>query len=304
MCNNISMGTGETNPNEWQKVFGVDTDHVDQLDIVRRAENIDEQQIEKGFNWISNNVGKISFDGNKLTEKSLRQQIAYYCALKEIVEENEYSFIGVKCHYEMSAFYATPCLAIAMLNDPYDFDGEKAPICCFCEADANAALTMRVLNLISGDPSFLVDTRHYDSDSNIFTLCNCGSVATWYTARSKNPTDNMGKVELCPIIPKYKGVGCHTRFIAAPGEMTFARLTWNADHFKMVVFRGESLEMPLSKLDETQPQWPHMFIKIKCDSEKLINEYDSNHVHGVYGDYVEALEQFCKLKNIEFVYVD
>ena len=38
----IGMVNGAINPDVWMKRFGVDCDHVDQLDLIRRAEQVDE----------------------------------------------------------------------------------------------------------------------------------------------------------------------------------------------------------------------------------------------------------------------
>ena len=38
-------------------------------------------------------------------------------------------------------------------------------------------------------------------------------------------------------------------------------------------------------------------------SEKIIDSYDCNHIHGVAGNYVEEIRHFCELKGIEFNYI-
>jgi L-fucose isomerase len=299
----IGMGTGAVNPVAWMKYFGVDVDHVDQIEIIRRANNVPNENVQKAFLWLENKVGKIEYDNDKLTTETLQEQIRYYYAMKSIVDENQYAFIGVKCHYELSAHYQTPCLAVALMNDPYDFDGDKSPLCCACEADSDGALSMHILRLISAQSSFLADTRHLDDNGKIFTFCNCGSIPTWYAGKSGNPETNLKKVSLYPIIPKYKGKGCHVGFIVEEGEMTFARLTYYFGHYRMVIFQGNCIKVPKEKLQETTPQWPHAFVDLKCNAHRLIQEYESNHVHGVYGNYVEELRQFCKMTGVECVIV-
>jgi len=82
--------------------------------------------------------------------------------------------------------------------------------------------------------------------------------------------------------------------------MTFGRLTKVLDKYKMIVFKGNFKEFPLEKLKETCPAWPHGYVEVSVDYDYLIDRYESNHVHGVYGDYIDELRIFCKLKNIEF----
>ena len=47
------------------------------------------------------------------------------------------------------------------------------------------------------------------------------------------------------------------------------------------------------------PVWPHGFVAVDIDPEQLIQNYDSNHVHGIYGDHVAELVKFCELKQIQ-----
>ncbi|MEI7615798.1 MAG: L-fucose isomerase, partial [Actinomycetota bacterium] len=150
-----SMGMYTAVPNlaKWQRDFGIDIEHIDQLEIVRRAEKIDEKKVDAALKWLQENVGNISYDNDKLTPEKLKIQIRHYYATKEIIAKNNLDFIGVKCHEEMSSNYCTECLSAAFINDPYDFDGPKEPFVFSCEADSDGALTMQVLKLLTGSPT-------------------------------------------------------------------------------------------------------------------------------------------------------
>ena len=132
----LGMYSATVSMQDWQERFGIDVDHMDQSEIVRIAETIPEAQVEKGFKWLTENVGSIEYDGDRLTEEKLKTQIRHYEATKQIIKENEYDFVGVKCHYEMSRHHCTQCLSAAFINDPYDWDGPKEPVVFACEADS------------------------------------------------------------------------------------------------------------------------------------------------------------------------
>ncbi|MEY8338545.1 L-fucose isomerase [Lachnospiraceae bacterium 62-35] len=298
----IGMGSGTAPADEWQRVFGVDVDHMDQSEILRRAEFVPEEKVEHAAKWLKERVG-IAYDSDKLTEESLRQQIRHYYATKEICEEKGFAFVGVKCHYELSAYYCTQCLSAAFFNDPYDWDGAKEPMVFTCEADAEGGLTMQVMKELSGLPVIFSDFRYYNKEKNLFYFCNCGAMATWYAGRSEAPEENLKKVTLKPIIPKYAGKGAHVEYIAKGGKMTFGRITHTRDKFIFSVFTGEAKEMPESTLKETCEQWPHMYVIPDAPYEKIIEAYDCNHIHGVFGNYVEEIRHFCSLKGIEFNYI-
>ena len=298
----IGMGSGSAPVDEWQKVFGVDVDHMDQSEILRRADMVPEDKVEHAAEWLKDRV-KINYDSDKLTAESLRQQIRHYYATKDICEEKGYAFVGVKCHYELSAYYCTQCLSAAFFNDPYDWDGEKEPMVFTCEADAEGGLTMQVMKEISGLPVIFSDFRFYNKEKNLFYFCNCGAMATWYASCSSVPEENLSRVTLKPIISKYAGKGCHVEYIAQDCDMTFGRITHEKGRFIFSVFTGKVKEMPESMLLETCEQWPHMYVVPDAPYEKIIVSYDCNHIHGVAGNYVEEIRYFCEMKGIEFNYI-
>ncbi len=296
----IGIGTGASSPDVWLNRFGVDIDHVDQLEIIRRSRLVPEEKTHEAFEWLVENIGAIEYDGDKLTPATLSEQINCYIALKEIIAEKNYAFVGVKCHYEMSEYFVTMCLAAALSNDPYDWDGKKEPVALACEADEDAGLTMQVLKLISGKPVLFMDFRHYFPEDGLFAFCNCGACATWYASRCEKPYENLKKVRLCPIIAKYGGGGCHVQFIAAEGVMTFARLIHHMNHYVLQAFEGEFRSLPAERLKETCTAWPHGYTKVQGDPMALLERFESNHIHAVSGRYLKELEAFCRLKDIEF----
>lgn len=295
----IGMGTGAASPDVWLDKFGVDIDHIDQLEIERRSHLVPADETVRALAWLHGKMGAIEYDGKKLTPETLARQVNCYIATKEIIKERGLSFVGVKCHYEMSEYYVTQCLSAALCNDPYDWNGKKEPVVFACEADADAALTMQVLKLISGKPVVFMDFRHFMQDDGLFAFCNCGACATWYAGQSDQPEENLKHVTLCPVISKYGGGGCHVRFIAEAGVMTFARLTHCMDKYTLQVFEGEFQKLPLERLQETCPAWPHGYAKVKSNPMELMDKFASNHIHAVSGQYVRELKAFCGLAGIE-----
>jgi L-fucose isomerase len=134
----LGMYSTTVSMQDWQKQFGVDIDHIDQSEIVRLAETVPQEQVDKAFQWLTDNVGEIKYDKKQLTEEKLKTQIRHYEATREIVRLNNLDFVGVKCHYEMSRHYCTECLSAAFMNDPYDWNGPKEPVVFACEADSDA----------------------------------------------------------------------------------------------------------------------------------------------------------------------
>ncbi|MDR2900465.1 MAG: L-fucose/L-arabinose isomerase family protein [Treponema sp.] len=295
----LGMYSATVSMQDWQQKFGVDIDHMDQSEIVRRAENIDNDQVEKAFSWLSENVGEIKYNGSSFTPEKLKTQIRHYEALKEIVKDNEYDFIGVKCHYEMSRHHCTECIAAAFMNDPYDWDGKKDPCVYACEADSDAALTMQILRYLTEDPVIFMDVRHYDKDEGVMVFCNCGSQSTWYATGSDDYKANLKKTTLYPALDIYAGGGCHVNLMTKAGHATIARLNRSEGKYRMTIIPAEFVELPREKMKETTEEWPHVFAKLPFDPSIFLDKFDANHCHAVYGDKVEELKIICEMLKIE-----
>ncbi|MBD3284641.1 L-fucose isomerase [Candidatus Uhrbacteria bacterium] len=300
----IGMGSGAVNPDLWMKVFGVDVDHIDELEIIRRSDLVDQAEVDKAMAWLQERMRAINFDDNKLTRMSLERQVRTYVATRQIIEDRKLDFAGVKCHYDMSEYFVTQCMSAAFFNDPYDWNGPKEPFVLSCEADSDGALTMQIMHLISRLPVLFIDLRYYNVKEDALTLCNCGSMATWYAARSEDPAENLAGVSASGIIPKYGGEGAHIHFMAREGDMTLARLTRVLDRYTLTVFKGQCVRFPEEKMAESAPVWPHAFMKLPFPFERLIERFDNNHLHVVSGDWVAELSQFCELAGIELNLVE
>lgn len=295
----LGMYSAVVSMQDWQKKFGIDVDHLDQSEILRIAADISEEQVEKAYQWLLDNVGDIRFDGDRLKPESLKKQIRHYEATKRIIAQHNYDFIGVKCHYEMSRHHCTQCLSAAFCNDPYDWDGPKEPVVMACEADSDAALTMQILKMLSGGPVVFMDVRHYDKEYNVMVFCNCGSQSTWYAGCSDDPKENLKNVTLYPCLEIYAGGGAHVNLMTRPGKATIARLNRTEGKYRMTIIPAEFVELPREKMAETTEEWPHVFAKLPFDHKVFLDKFDANHCHAIYGDWGKDIEMICKMLDIE-----
>jgi L-fucose isomerase len=295
----LGMYSAVVSMQDWQEKFGVDVDHVDQSEIVRIAETIPEEQVEKAFKWLNENVGQINYDDKRLSPEKLKTQIRHYEATRQIIEKNQFDFVGVKCHYEMSRHYCTQCLGAAFFNDPYDWNGPRETTVFSCEADGDAGLTMQILKLLTGDPVIFMDVRHYDPDYDVMVFCNCGSQSTWYAGRSSDPKENLKKVTMNPCLEIYSGGGAHVNCMTLAGKATIARLNRTRGRYRMTIIPAEFVELPREKMQETTPEWPHVFAKLPFDHNIFLDRFDANHCHAVYGDHVEELKMICRMLNVD-----
>lgn len=295
----IGMYTGAAPAELWQRLFGVDVDHIDQSEIVRLAHLVSSDEVSLARSWLEEHVSEIVYDGVQLTPEKLNFELRCYIALKDIVSRYEFDFVGLKCHFDMSEFFSVQCLGAAFLNDPYDWRGPKEPVPLACEADSDGALTMQLLRLVSAKPSCLLDLRFFDPEKEIYVLPNCGAAPTWFAARSEDPAENLAHVRIVPSIAKYAGGGAHVEFVFGKGKLTLARLTRSPAGYQMVIARGEAQKYPLRDVTGANPQWPHAFVRLGVPPEEVVQVLQANHVHVVAGDYQTELIKLCRMLNIE-----
>ncbi len=300
----MGMYTAVANTDQWMSMFGIDVEHIDQYEIVRRANEASPEEVEKAFSWLSEKVRKIRYDGKQLTPEKLKLQIKSYIAVREMIREKKLAFIGIKGQPELTDNFATMDVTEAFLNDPYDWNGPKETIVTATEADMDGALTMEIMKHITGEPVMFADLRHYDEQLDAFDLCNSGNHPTYFAGHSYDPDDNLPKVEFYPQGFYFPAGGASVRHIAAPGKVTMARLARRKGEYWLAIVPGEFINLPKEVAEEkaraTQVEWPHAFARFEVSPEEFLAEYDSNHIHAVYGDWTEELIWIAKMLRMPY----
>jgi L-fucose isomerase len=295
----LGMYSATVSMQDWQQKFGIDVEHVDQSEIIRLAEEVPAEKVEKAFAWLTKNVKEIKYDGVQLTPEKLKRQIRHYEATKRLTAEKGLDFVGVKCHYELSRHHCTQCISAAFMNDPYDWDGPKEPTAFACEADSDAGLTMQILKLLTDSPVLFMDVRHWDAERGVMVFCNCGSESTYYATGTDDYKANLAKTTLYPALSIYSGGGCHVNLMTHAGKATIARLCRKNGAYRMTMFDAEFVELPTEVMKETTEEWPHVFAKLPFDYRKFIDKFDANHCHAVYGSHIEDISKVCAMLGIE-----
>jgi len=93
--------------------------------------------------------------------------------------------------------------------------------------------------------------------------------------------------------------GACPRYVGKPGKVTIARLSRINKEYVMLITTGKAIDMPLEKINETNSQQPHLFVKLDCRQESFINSLRANHVHVVMGDYKKELIKTCEILEIK-----
>lgn len=96
--------------------------------------------------------------------------------------------------------------------------------------------------------------------------------------------------------------GAAVHHLAHPGKVTLARLGRKNGCYWMAILTGEFVRFDDKTNQEimtrTQIEWPHAFCHLDTSIDSFINKFPCNHVHAVYGDYVEELKMVCEILGI------
>jgi L-fucose isomerase len=287
----MGMYTARIDPSEWMSRFGVDVDGFEQVDVVRKAKSYSDEEAVNFLKWM-----RKEFGGIEVKDEVMIAQIKMYIALREVIKEKGYDFLSVKCLPELPSCYTTFCVAHALLNDASDDGfGEKCAYVASCEADANGALTMQIMNNITGGTTMFTDVLYYDYEENMVRMCNCGSQPTDFAKSRKEVTwVTEGLREFDWVL----GGAC-PRYVGKPGKLTIARLSRINREYVMLITTGEALDIPLEKINETNSQQPHVFARLDCSRERFVDALRANHIHVVSGDIKNELITSCEVLGIK-----
>ena len=179
----LGIFTAEADPAQWQRLFGVETVAIDQIEIAKEAESIDRGVADKHLSWLIKGI-KNGADLSQDMKAAAEKQVRSYLATKKIIESKRLSFVAVKCQSELSDGYVTQCVSHMLLNSSFDAEGMKPCVVHACESDSDGVLSMRILNMLSqGKATALLDVRYYDKEADEWIFANCGALACDFYAQ-------------------------------------------------------------------------------------------------------------------------
>lgn len=278
----MGMMTAMVDFSQIKELFGTEIEHVDMLRVFLMAPKIASKRVKTKMAWVKKTFGAVN-----VSEEILERSLRLYFAINDILDKDGYAFGGFKCQPEFIENYVSGCMALSLLID----EGKIMS----CEADMNAALTMRILHLLTDNPVLFADVNDLDMTTGQLRLVNCGTIATKMASSPKEVEWN----------PQYEYMGaclgaCPT-FCCKEGTVTIARLNRFAGDYILHIASGEAFTQPKETFKEARERWPQAFIRLDGDPDLFLQQLRSNHLHMVYGDIVEELFDFCDIVGIDAI---
>ncbi len=315
----LKMPTTTADVDQWQKLFGVSYEALDQSELIVRAERMVEWEgkpgesryrildprLMKAAGYLREH-GKFDFTREKLRSfDKIVQQLGLYYAGLDLVEEYGVTFCGVKCQDELSARHCTACLMTAFLNNDVGPDGEVKPVVPMaCENDMDSALTQLVMHLVTGEPSGFGDFR--DVEDGALYIVNCGQHPPYFFGEPG--MDSAEKLDLVEYLGQevfYAAGGSSVRGRTPGGHlMTVARLGRENLRYKLVASVIETLDVDPSEHGKYDPSWPIIKGRIPMSDEEIIGVWPCNHLGFCYGDITPELAEIAHRLDIGYTIYD
>jgi len=280
---------GVADPSQWMKIFGVDIDSRDTTELIAVAKNISATEIKEAKLKIQPHFSE-QIPDNEAAERSIR----LYLAIKKIVVKEGWDFYTIQSFPGLGDDYSATCFAQSiMLNEGYGTS---------TLSDFNTAMTVKLISDLSSEPVYYGDLQHIDKLKNEIKIIGDGAC----------PPSLAGKLGPAGFaehgIPtEGEAGGLSVKLVCKPGEGVLARLGRNNGHFELAVAHCSIFEPPQNELKKRLeecgiPFWPHAFVTVHCDIDKLIEAWNNEYAVLGYGDHVyDELLAFCELTGIKAI---
>jgi L-fucose isomerase len=313
----LKMSTTTADVDQWQKLFGVSYEALDQSVLPGRASEmvawrskpgesdyeVKDARVAKALDFLLDaGHGRFDFEAEKTTSvRKFVLQIALYFAALDIVDEYGVTFMGIKCQDELSSEFCTVCPAAAFLNNDTGPDGRaKKIVPVACENDMDSALSQLLLHLLSGRPSGFGDFR--DVEDGVLAIVNCGQHPQYFFGSPDE--DAVVKLDRAEYLGQeifYSAGGCSVRGRTPPGQtVTIARLGRQNLRYQLVATVMETVDVDIKEHGLYSRSWPIMKGRVPVTDDVLIDVWPCNHLAFAFGDWTAALAELAHRLDIGF----
>jgi len=266
---------------ELRKQIGPEVIYVPSSDLLSEINSITDAQAEKVQKEL------IPDDQIENVEKDIMlQSMKIYIATKKLVEDYELDAVGYKCWPDLRhANICSPCFTLSKLSD------EGIP--CACEGDTMGAVSMYILQLLTGRNVYLGDFLKADTKTNEAQYFHCGAASS-NLAKDKKEIIYRKNAQYSD----YDWIdGLIVDFPLKPGRITFARIGEIKSKYRMVVYTGEATETDMFVRGNPAR------VKLDSSAEDVVNGLIQNgsghHQIAVHGDILDNLKLFCEFLNLD-----
>ena len=263
--------------------IGPEIEHFDLLELQQIMDTVNEKDVKQIANDLQNR-----WDFSKAPQEgTVENSVKLYLALRKKIEERNYdafSFVDVDGIKKLMGF--APAGAMTLLHD-------EKNISTVPENDSMGAVTQLIVKYLTGQIAAYLEFYEFMEDGALM------GVPDYVPAEIVD-----GKVTVMPNAFGDFGEGLLNVSKLKTGKATICRLGYVGDHYQMHIMTGEA-KSPI-KWEEAgwappAPQLPSIDMIFDGDSEDFLQKVMGQHYIISYGDNREALENLCRILDIEII---
>ena len=270
--------------NSMRGKIGVEVEPFEMLEMVQNLETLDPADIAAGVKFVKENwVFKKPCD-----DSVIENGVKYALAVGKKIRERGWEAVTLIDVDGMKKLLGFPPAMVFMLLEHY-YGVLTVP-----ENDVMGAVTQLIMKYLSGQIVPYLEYYEFFTDSMLIGVPDFVPKAA-----------TMGDVTVLPAAFGLLNASLLNVSQVKTGYVTCARLIYLNGKYKMHVYTGEAkTPMPWNEFgwDDPAPQLPSLQVfPDSCTVEQFAEKVSSQHVIVTYGNHVEALRDFCRLMDIEFV---
>lgn len=260
---------------------------VDELDLYKQVGVlVDHFELDEIYNYVvkeeelKNRVDQIKsiFDVLDITEQQVSKVAELTVKFEGFMNENKLNALAIRCWPEFAEnFGISPCAAMSLLQS----EGRILT----CEGDLLGALSMLAHKAIGAETPFLADFSQVNLKEDYGLLWHCGVAAC-----------NLWDEKCIRSLDSYfaGGKGVTADFVMKSGEISMLRIDYAPGEYRIFLQKAEGI--PMNK------DLKGTYVKVTFKEEvrdvlnKIIQNGIAHHISVVYGDYIQPLLIFAKLK--------
>jgi L-fucose isomerase-like protein len=266
----------DTNEELLNKKLGVSVQKMDLLEAFKKCVELPEEEWSEAIDRAEKQV-----IGLNRSDETVRKFAQFSTYVKKYIEKEDIAALAVRCWPEFfNELGAAACSTLSQFTE----DG----VVSSCESDIHGAVSMFILQELSkGSAPYLGDLVHVNESNNSVVFWHCGAGA--YSLASPSTGAQSG------VHPNRK-MGFTMDFGLKAGEVTIFRLGYTPDGYRLLVMKGEALDVP-------QPfSGTSVEVKLNGDVSETVGALMESgyepHFAVVYADVADDLKQLGKQLHI------
>jgi len=270
--------------NSMRGQIGVEVEPYEMLEMVQTLETLDAAKVAEGVAFVKENwVFKKECD-----DSVIENGVKYALAIAKKIKERGWEAITLIDVDGMKKLMGFPPAMVFMLLERY------CNVLTVPENDVMGAVTQLIMKYLSGQTVAYMEYYEFFENSMLIGVPD-------YVPKAAT----QGDVTVLPAAFGLLSASLLNVSKVKTGYVTCARLFYINGKYKMHVYTADAKEPPAWNefgWDDPAPQLPSLEVAPdSCTVEEFAQKVSSQHVIVAYGDYTEALKDFCGMMDIELV---